>query len=70
MKFIDVTTEELVAELMDRFDHVVFNGRKDSDKGIVELKDYQGDTTILLGLCLKLSHSISQEPERQEDGFQ
>jgi hypothetical protein len=71
-RFIDVSTEDIVAELMSRFDDVVFMGRRQHGKDSVELKDYQGDHTTLMGMCAKLNHSIGQssiENEREEDGF-
>lgn len=72
-KFDDIMTEDLVGELMNRFDHVVFMGRRDSEKGKVELKDFEGDTTILMGLCGKLMRDIgnnASDIEHTEDGFQ
>lgn len=71
-KFDDIMTEEIVGELMKRFDHVIFMGNRQHGKDRVELKDYQGDHTILMGMCSKLSVYIgvsSMDNEKEEDGF-
>lgn len=72
-KFDDVMTEELVDELLNRFDNAVFIGRRNSEKGEVEYKNWHGDITTIIGLCAKAMMHIGMDGtqlEEEKDGFQ
>ena len=56
-----ISTDELLAELISRYDNSVFvgekNHRKDSDS-FIQKSRYEGDRVICLGLCEWIKHDI------------
>lgn len=46
-----VSTEKLVQELLDRFDHAIFAGTQLNDTQNITIRETKGDQIDCLGLC-------------------
>jgi hypothetical protein len=69
-----ITTEELIAELVRRSDHLVLAYRidlsPDGNEDIRVVRQFEGDTHVCLGLCVDVQSRILEaagDMEREED---
>lgn len=63
-----ITDEELVNELMKRYDDMIFAGRKNICKDNIETTRYwNGDEHITRGLCMDLVRKIDEQDEGELD---
>lgn len=64
-----VSTDDLLKELLIRFDHAVFMGRKDrnGNKDMLFYRKFMGDAHLCMGMSHDLIDYISSSIEEDED---
>ena len=68
----EFSDEDLVEELMKRYDDIVVVGRKVLDVGVTKSernKWWKGDMDVCAGLALAIARDISDKIWRKEDGL-
>lgn len=65
-----VPIEELYKELLSRFDHAVFMGKKINGIGSSASRRWIGDPHMAMGLCNDLSDEILSDLIREEDAIE
>ena len=59
-----IPTQEVLNELKNRFEHMVFKGqRKENDGRSVAMYDWHGEHVLCLGLCDEIQHDILKDKD-------
>lgn len=65
-----VNTDELINEVFNRYDHVIFTGIRDGYDGkdtIRKTRRYKGNSETCIGLCERMSIVIHDDESDRED---